>query len=279
MREALPGARVAGFRSAGGSALHHTARISTSAGDLFAKWSEAAAPDLYACEAAGLQEMAAADTGLVVPRVIAAARAGSGQPGFLLIEWLEPGANVDPTALGRGLARLHRRTGERFGFGGPSYCGTTRQENTWTASWPTFFAEARLVPLLSALDAQRGLSSSERRSYDRLIERLPTLLGHAPAPALVHGDLWSGNVFAAARGPTLIDPACSYSDREMEFGITTLFGGFSPRFFEAYDEAWPLPLEWRERNGLYQLYHLLNHDLLFGGHYGAEALRTAQRFT
>ena len=64
----------------------------------------------------------------------------------------------------------------------------------------------------------------------------------------------------------------------MEFGISTLFGGFSERFFAAYEEASALPAGWRERNPLYQLYHLLNHHLIFGGHYGAEALAVARRY-
>ena len=97
-------------------------------------------------------------------------------------------------------------------------------------------------------------------------------------PSLIHGDLWSGNVLHTVRGPALVDPACAYADREMEFGITTLFGGFSDRFFAAYEEAWPLPGGWRERNPLYQLYHLLNHFLIFGGAYGVEALSLARRY-
>ena len=80
------------------------------------------------------------------------------------------------------------------------------------------------------------------------------------------------------RGPGLVDPACAACDRELEFGITTLFGGFSERFFAAYHEALPLAPEWRERNALYQLYHLLNHHLIFGGHYGASALAIARRY-
>jgi fructosamine-3-kinase len=64
----------------------------------------------------------------------------------------------------------------------------------------------------------------------------------------------------------------------MEFGITTLFGGMSDRAFAAYLEASPLPPGWRERNPIYQLYHLLNHHLLFGGGYGAQALAIARRY-
>jgi fructosamine-3-kinase len=64
----------------------------------------------------------------------------------------------------------------------------------------------------------------------------------------------------------------------MEFGISTLFGGFGERFIAAYEEAWPLPTGWRERNALYQAYHLLNHHLIFGGHYGRAALAAARRY-
>jgi fructosamine-3-kinase len=120
-------------------------------------------------------------------------------------------------------------------------------------------------------------SSAEVLVFDRLCERLGGLVAPSAPPSLIHGDLWSGNVVASTRGPALVDPACAFADREMELGITTLFGGFSARFFSAYEEAWPLP-GWRQRNALYQAYHLLNHHLIFGGHYGAAALAAAQRY-
>jgi fructosamine-3-kinase len=123
-----------------------------------------------------------------------------------------------------------------------------------------------------------AFSAGDRAACDRVVERLPELLPAPEGPSLVHGDLWQGNVLASARGPALVDPAVAYADREMEFGITLLFGGFSSRFFAAYEEAWPLPAGWRERNPLYQLYHLLNHAVLFGGHYVAQAAALARRY-
>jgi fructosamine-3-kinase len=132
--------------------------------------------------------------------------------------------------------------------------------------------------LVEALQRCRRLSDADRRVFDRLMGRLEDLLPTNSTPSLIHGDLWAGNVLSGVRGPALVDPACAYADREMEFGITTLFGGVSARAFAAYEEAWPLPHGWRERNPLYQLYHLLNHALLFGGHYGGEALRIAKHF-
>jgi fructosamine-3-kinase len=46
-----------------------------------------------------------------------------------------------------------------------------------------------------------------------------------------------------------------------------LFGGFGPRVFAAYEEAFPLAPGHEERVALYQLYPLLVHVNLFGGGY------------
>lgn len=275
LRRALGDAtlRVGGARGVSGGCIHETARIETTAGPFFAKWNAACPPDLFVAEAAGLEALRGAGTELVVPRVIAAAAPAGGDPAFLILEYLEPAALSDDARLGRGLAALHRAPAAGFGFPRPTYCGATRQDNTPCATWPEFYRERRLRPLVEAL----ALPPADRALYDALFERLPALLPPS-TPSLIHGDLWAGNVLASARGPALVDPACAYAEREMDFGIATLFGGLSPRALAAYEEAWPLPAGWRERNPLYQLYHLLNHALLFGGHYAAEARRLAAYF-
>lgn len=264
-----------------GGCIHEARRLSTSAGDFFAKWSAGAPPDLFLREAECLAALRSAGGEVVVPRVIAASGPEGGDPAFLLLEFLPPSASGEPMdqeRLGRGLARIHRRSAERFGFPNSTYCGATKQDNRSEDSWPKFYGERRLRPLVEALTAEGQLSIAERRVHDTLMERLDTLLPQGSLPALIHGDLWSGNVVWSARGPALVDPACAYADREMEFGISTLFGGLGPRAMSAYQEAFPLPPGWRERNALYQLYHLLNHAVLFGGHYAADANRIARRY-
>lgn len=272
-----PALRVTGSRRLGGGCIHDAARLTTTAGDFFAKWNTTVPDDLFPSEARGLRALRdASDGGLAIPRVIAASGPAGGAPAFLVLEYLapaQPSARADE-ALGRGLATIHRAGAERFGFPCATYCGSTRQENAPCPTWAGFYATRRLRPLLDAL----GLRGDERRVFDRLVERLPEILPPESPPALVHGDLWSGNVLATSRGPALVDPACAYADREMEFGISTLFGGLSPRAFSAYDEAWPLPQGWRERNPLYQCYHLLNHALLFGGGYLEQARAAARRY-
>ena len=99
------------------------------------------------------------------------------------------------------------------------------------------------------------------------------------APSLIHGDLWGGNAITGPGGePVLIDPAVSFSEREAELAMMRLFGGFDRSVYDAYEEAWPLPAGWRERNDLYQLYHLLNHLNLFGESYGGSVDAVLRRY-
>jgi protein-ribulosamine 3-kinase len=275
-----PRLRIGEARAVGGGCIHETARLCTSAGDFFAKWSAHAPPDVFRREAEGLEALRAAKSEIVIPKVMAVSGADAREPAFLILEYLPPalGGSQDDERLGHGLAQIHRRTAARFGFPSPSYCGRTLQDNAECDSWPEFYRERRLSPLLAALERDEKLDPSDRRLYERVMERLPEILPRGSPPALVHGDLWSGNVLSSARGPALVDPACAHVDREMEFGITTVFGGLPPRAWAAYEEAWPLPAGWRDRNPLYQVYHLLNHALLFGGHYASQARKAALRY-
>ncbi len=54
---------------------------------------------------------------------------------------------------------------------------------------------------------------------------------------------------------------------ELDLAMMRLFGGFGPRVFAAYDEAYPLSPGHEERVPLYQLYFLMAHVNLFGGSY------------
>jgi fructosamine-3-kinase len=116
--------------------------------------------------------------------------------------------------------------------------------------------ERRLRPFLDVLpdDVRRRM---ERAGDGPLHE----LLDHDVRPALVHGDLWSGNVVA---GRWLIDPAVHRADREFELAFATLFGGLPPRLLDTYLDAAPLDPGWDRRRPALQLYHLLVHVAMFG---------------
>lgn len=264
----------------GGGCINHASKLITSAGNFFLKWNPDCASDIFLREAEGLQELKKAAAGnLIVPEVIVANAEGSSLR-YLVLEYLESGyqGNLAEEQLGRGLALIHKHSFEKFGFYTDNFCGATIQHNVWKCNWPQFFAQNRLQFLMDLIRKTRNLGSSEIKTFEKLVQKIPDLLPGNSIPALIHGDLWSGNYLHTNKGPVLIDPAASYSDREMEFGIITMFGGFSDRFFAAYNETYPLPNDWKSRNRLYQLYHVLNHYYLFGGAYISQAFQIAKSY-
>ena len=101
---------------------------------------------------------------------------------------------------------------------------------------------------------------------------------YSPVPSLLHGDLWGGNCGALADGsPVLFDPAVYFGDRETDIAMTRLFGGFGAEFYAAYVKEWPLDEGATQRQGLYNLYHVLNHFNLFGGSYLMQAEQIVQQ--
>lgn len=92
-------------------------------------------------------------------------------------------------------------------------------------------------------------------------------------PALLHGDLWGGNVAECAEGPVIFDPASFYGHSEYELGIAGMFGGFNSSFYSAYHAMIPQAIGFDKRNQLYQLFHYLNHWNHFGGGYRGSSVR------
>ncbi len=272
--------KIIASKSIGGGSISHASKIETNVGEFFLKWNENCPADLFIREAEGLTELKkAAGNYLFVPEVFLAKEVDS-TPGFLVQEYLPVGHQNSNSSekLGRGLAFLHQYKNNRFGFYNNNYCGATPQNNSWSKNWVEFFRDNRLRFLLGLIKKERPLSSSEIKIYDKLLKKLPELIPENTDPVLIHGDLWSGNYIYTQKEPAIIDPAAYYADREMEFGIITLFGGFSSQFFDAYNEVNPLPADWRKRNLLYQLYHLLNHYYLFGGGYREQSLQIAKSY-
>jgi len=271
--------RTLGRRALGGGDISQVERVETDAGTFIVKSHPSPPPGFFGAEAAGLAALRASGTSLRIPAVVAVS---DDTPAFLVLEDLgagRPSGGFDE-AFGRGLAELHRQRSDRFGFERQTFCGTTTQPNPWTDRWVDFYREARLGHQLDLAERSGQLSPAELRSAGHLLERLDAWIDEpAEGPSLIHGDLWSGNLHVSETGaPSLIDPSASFSHREAELGMMQLFGGFGARVYRAYEEAFPLDAGWRERNPLYQLYHLLNHLNLFGGGYRSQVMAVVRRF-
>ncbi|MBI4816747.1 MAG: fructosamine kinase family protein [Deltaproteobacteria bacterium] len=264
----------------GGGSFGSTFRLQTNAGTFFAKTTTDDRSTMLSSEARSLTALFQACSSLLIPRPVAARDPSDGRPGYLVMDWVRPGNATHRTfeeALGRGLAELHGASAQQFGFECTTYCGATPQPNPWTPTWVEFFRDSRLGALTRRLRDRDLLTTTDIALFDRLLGRLPQLLESSEPPALIHGDLWSGNALPAEGGEAaLVDPSASYSHREAELGMMTLFGGFSPVVYDAYHESRPLAAGWKDRNPIYQLYHVANHASLFGGGY-IEDLRTRIR--
>jgi fructosamine-3-kinase len=272
-----------------GGCIHSAWRLELDDGSLlFAKTTRASALPLLEAEADGLAALALAaeGCGLRLPRPRLMGHCGD--QAVLVLDWLDLEAAASPRGwelLGRGLARLHRRSfagacaeGDRcdgaYGWPRDNVIGSTPQANGWLADWGAFFRRRRLEPQLALL-AGKGV---HLRGSDALLEQVEGWLAdHRPEAVLVHGDLWSGNAALTACGSgALFDPAVHRADREVDLAMAQLFGGFPESFFEGYDQEWPLPQGHRARVRLYNLYHLLNHANLFGGGYASQAQASLQ---
>jgi len=267
-------------KTLGGGCINHASKLKTNAGNFFLKWNNNCAADIFIREAESLKELKRASGDILIIPEVFTAKLVDETPGFLVLEYLESiySSQNDDERLGRGLAKIHQFTHSHFGFYSNNYCGATLQNNLWKEDWSGFFRDNRLRYVLQLIQNERPIPSSEMIIYDKLLQKINELIPYKSFPVLIHGDLWSGNYMITKNGPALIDPASYYADREMEFAIMTMFGGFSQRFYAAYNEVNPLPPDWRQRNNLYQLYHVLNHYYLFGGGYGFQALQIAKSY-
>jgi protein-ribulosamine 3-kinase len=245
---------------------------------LFVKIDRAAPTGMFSREVEGL-EMLRATNALRVPDVVAFAENGD-TPAFVAMELLEGAApaRLHDEDLGRGLALVHATKAERFGLSTSNFIAVLPQDNTEADAWPLFYRDRRLAPLVRRAIDRRILGASVRARFDSLFARIDELAATRERPALLHGDLWSGNAVTDERGaPCLIDPSVYFGHREIDLAMMRLFGGFGPRVFAAYEEAAPLEPDHRARVALYQLYPLLVHVGLFGASYVAQLESTLDR--
>ncbi len=255
-----------------GGDINRALFVDTGEQKLFVKWRQATSNALHLAELFALERLQ--EPGVVqVPRPIFSDHVGS--LSMLVMDWLELAPLTDETQaqLGRQLARLHRQTSVRFGWEHDNFIGTTRQPNAWADHWLTFFREQRLGFLLDLLQQPTLL-----RLGGELMDALPQwFAGHQPQASLLHGDLWGGNAGRVCGTPVLYDPASYYGDRETDLAMMKLFGGFSSSCFAAYQKEWPLNAGSAQRIEVYQLYHILNHAVMFGAHYAADAQHRIER--
>jgi len=258
---------ITGARPLSGGSINDAFQLETSSGSYFLKYNLASAyPGMFDQEARGLELLHKADE-IRVPEVIAYGTAENYS--FLVLEFLDSATKKKDfwSSFGRKLAALHRHSTEFFGLDHDNYIGSLRQYNNKHRRWVDFFVEERLLVQMEMAGKSGLLSQGLRQSFERLFVRLEEIFPEEP-PSLIHGDLWSGNYMVDEQGRAcIIDPAVYYGFREMDIGMSRLFGVFGSEFYEAYNESWPMAPGWHERIEICNLYPLMVHVNLFGAGY------------
>ncbi|GAA5191557.1 aminoglycoside phosphotransferase family protein [Rugosimonospora acidiphila] len=160
--------------------------------------------------------------------------------------------------LGAAVARLHTVTGDAYGY-------PLRDSATWRPSWREAFGS--MVDDILADATRLGTELPEPPdAIARRLERHADALDAVRRPALVHFDLWDGNVFARPTGhgwrlSGLIDgERAMYADPYAEFVSLALFRDPQelPELLDGYASVTGEPVEFTEevrtRLALYTCY-------------------------
>src|ERR1035437_8721624 len=161
---------------------------------------------MFEAEALGLQALAQVQA-IRVPKPIVYGK--TTDHAFLVLEYIVLNTLNTHTEqlLGQQLAQLHLQKQAYFGWRHDNTIGSTTQVNDQHQDWITFWQEQRLGHQLT-LAAANGYHGRLQTLGEKLRADLKLLFSdYQPQPALVHGDLWRGNVAADELGnPVIYDP-------------------------------------------------------------------------
>lgn len=251
-------------------------QLDTSEGLFFLKMNFEHERDILSKEASGLN-LLQQSTFLKIPKTFGTGRIEDYN--YLLSEFIPTGrSQMDYWEnLGLGLAHLHLSDASSFGLEEDNFIASIPQKNQFNSSWSEFFIQMRLEPLVGKAYFDQLIPLNFLKKFQEIYPKIESIFP-IEKPALLHGDLWSGNVLITGEGqPCLIDPAVYYGHREMDLAFSKLFGGFDSAFYESYESVFPLASGFDQRIGIYNLYPLLVHLNLFGTSYLSGIERTVNK--
>ena len=194
---------------------------------------------------------------------------------YLLMEYIESTKQAkcaQEIAAAKVISDMHSVTNDArmYGYYYDTTIASFTQKNEQTQyNWALFLGQMRIMPMAKICYDKGDISKETVGRLDLLCRELYRRIDLASIePSLLHGDLWSGNILFNINGATLLDPALSFGDKEMDLAYILMFDTFGDTFFESYQEVHTISDDFYEvKVPLYQIYPLLVHVALYGGAY------------
>ena len=194
----------------------------------------------------------------------------------------------DPEEFCAKLAAMHRDSKSpngKFGYHVQTCDGKMAHTVDWEANWADFFRNLFVGVCILDLKTNGSWPELERAAAQIADKVIPRLLGVLQAdgrqikPAIIHGDLWEGNMgINMETGESILFDAGSYfAHNEMELGhwrceFSSVFRAkiYTRHYLRNYPAAEPAD-EFDDRNRLYSLKGAINYS---AGHPGSNLRRT-----
>jgi len=259
-------------------ACHPSAILSDGSYSVFAKFSEAAnGAEQFEIELAGLRFLSER-SGVLTPIPISIVPVAGGS--LLILEAVQAVERAPRhwRQIGQTLARIHQIKGEQFGLDRHGYFGPLYQDNTPASDWLTFYAERRLEAGLRLAIASGHLPLAVIRQVEKLIARLPELIGPEVAPTLLHGDAQQNNFISTERGAVVIDPAIYFGHPEMDLAYIDYFQGVPEEVFDGYRGVLPIDPGFWERRDLWRVWGYLAAVTVEGSSYLGKLTEAVQKY-
>lgn len=166
---------------------------------------------------------------------------------------------ADWRAIGTTLATLHATTGASFGADIPGYFGPLRQDNRPVPgnAWAEFYAERRVLPWLRTARDAGSVDARDTARVERLVARLPQLVGPDVTPALLHGDAQHHNYVSTDEGAVVIDASPYFGHPEVDLALVDYFTPVSDALWQGYQDVRPIDASFADRRELWRIHAYL----------------------
>lgn len=205
--------------------------------------------------------------GVDVPAVVSpgVTTTADGLASVLLLEGLveRPSAQRsgdDWRRMGGALAALHNIGGHRFGSpSGDGFFGPFPLLNSPVDGdrWSDFYRQRRLDPMLTLAARSGHLSTATMADLDRVMARLPELVGPEPTPSLLHGDAQQNNLVVTEDRVVMVDACPYYGHPELDLALLGYFAPVPEEVFAGYRERHPIDPGFEDRRELWRIFAYL----------------------